>query len=571
MKRWQSGHEIDNVFGAKRSCFVHVLCMFSSFTSSEGRFTCEATMESEMQVQVEIGDTRRVFFMAPPKTVDELNNAITSNIPKMRFLTFGILYENDEGEYVVLNNDAISLRIAISTSKLIVGTDIQRLKLRVFEGSSPSVKAKPVERAEPSSQSSSTEGRPSARVSLNRDILNYVDGGGQDSTTTTEIIETRTNQHEKSSLCSERTPLERYIIKTEERIEQKRSQIQQLREKVHETEMKLERVKSDPRDGNICRNCHLRLGHSARTCVYGKCSSVFKCGEEKFHPGELNVKEMRCEIKRHQSELNRLFEELESKKSAVERMKDKVQNRIESDLFEVNKAAYLVNGTKHWSLLRKHVYLVEEYCKKNFRGKIPGKQDIRNILEKALTDNNSGSLAFSRSKQGGSRKRENPAKPSLERYGVEFPSSKHACNSSSDGAISSQILYTAPRNKGEEAEQLAMVIRESLREQSTSENSVNTSYSYDFLPPPHPAVFPSGVHFPVAVGAMGQSLTSKYSMQYPPDPCNTCTATCTTSTNSTKTVEFNRSISTKQESSDACEYEAASLLLNLSGTRHSGN
>ena len=101
-------------------------------------------------------------------------------------------------------------------------------------------------------------------------------------------METRTNHHEKSSLYSERTPLARYMIKTEERIEQRRSQIQQLREKVHETEMKLERVKSDPRDGNICRNCHLRLGHSARTCVYGKCSS------EKFHPGELNVKEMRC-------------------------------------------------------------------------------------------------------------------------------------------------------------------------------------------------------------------------------------------------------------------------------------
>lgn len=60
-------------------------------------------------------------------------------------------------------------------------------------------------------------------------------------------------------------------------------------------------------------------------------------------------------------------------------------------------------------------------------------------------------------------------------------------------------------------------------------------------------------------------------MQYPPDPYNTCTATCPTSTNSTKTEEFNWSISTKQESSDACEYEAASLLLNLSGTRHRGN
>ena len=31
MKRLRSSHEIDNVFGAKRSCFVHVLCMFTSF------------------------------------------------------------------------------------------------------------------------------------------------------------------------------------------------------------------------------------------------------------------------------------------------------------------------------------------------------------------------------------------------------------------------------------------------------------------------------------------------------------------------------------------------------------
>ena len=176
--------------------------------------------------------------------------------------------------------------------------------------------------------------------------------------------------------------------------------------------------------------------------------------------------------------------------------------------------------------------------------------DIENILEKALTDNNSGSLAFSRSKQSGSRKRENPGKPSLERYGIEFPRSKHVCSSSSDGAISSQILYTAPRSKGEQAEQLAMVIWESLWDQSTSENSVNRSYSYD-LSPSQPAVFPSDINFSEAVGAMGHPPTSMYSMQYPPDPYSTFTATCTRSTKSTETEEFNQSISTKQESSDA--------------------
>ena len=34
MKRLRSCHEIDNVFGAIRSCFVHVLCMFTRFARS---------------------------------------------------------------------------------------------------------------------------------------------------------------------------------------------------------------------------------------------------------------------------------------------------------------------------------------------------------------------------------------------------------------------------------------------------------------------------------------------------------------------------------------------------------
>ena len=34
MKCLRSSHEIDNVSGARRSCFVHVLCMFTSFARS---------------------------------------------------------------------------------------------------------------------------------------------------------------------------------------------------------------------------------------------------------------------------------------------------------------------------------------------------------------------------------------------------------------------------------------------------------------------------------------------------------------------------------------------------------
>jgi len=212
MKRWQSGHKIVT-FLAQNGHVLLMCCACFQVShpvkaGSRAKQPCSPKCKYKSKSVITEG-----FSSYIRQTVDELNNAITNNIPKMRFLTFGILYENDEGEYVVLNNDPISLRIAISTSKLIVGTDIQQLKVRVFVGSSPSLKAKPVERADPSSQSSSTEGRPSVQVSLNSDILNYIDDGEQDSTTTTEIIETHPNHHEKISLYNQRTRLERYIIK----------------------------------------------------------------------------------------------------------------------------------------------------------------------------------------------------------------------------------------------------------------------------------------------------------------------------------------------------------------------
>ena len=433
------------------------------------------------------------------------------------------------------------------------------------------MKAKPVERID---LSSSTSDHPKARASLKRDFLSR-DYEKQVARKTEEIM---TASSEKTS-----TPLERYIIRTEEIIQQKRSAIQQLRDKIHKTEEKLERVKSDLRDRKIYRNCHLRLGHSFRTCDYGKCASVYRCGEEKFHPGEqiihtqLNIKEMRGQMKKNQSDLNKLVEELDSKKRAVETVKDEVSNRIESDLFHANKTEYMVNGNKNWSLLRKHVYLVEEYCKKNFGGKIPGKQDIKSILEKALVDNYSRGFSFYRSKQSGSCKRENPAKPLLERHDIEFPStlkrhdiefpcSKHACNSSSTEKLPSQILYTAPKSKGDEAEQLAMVIRESLRQQSfETQDSVKgcINPAYDLSPPPQPPVSFPGFNHPVGTDAMCYPPMSLYSMQYnrvsADYPHRTCTVTCTSSTASTKTAEYTSSA--KEESSDV---EAASLLLSLS-------
>ena len=42
--------------------------------------------------------------MNPPRSVEDLKNYILREIPKTHFMDFGLLYENDEREYVVLND-----------------------------------------------------------------------------------------------------------------------------------------------------------------------------------------------------------------------------------------------------------------------------------------------------------------------------------------------------------------------------------------------------------------------------------------------------------------------------------
>ena len=55
--------EIDNVFGAVRTCFDHVLSKFSGFSWERILFLNSACVNMVMQIQVQIGDTRRVFFL----------------------------------------------------------------------------------------------------------------------------------------------------------------------------------------------------------------------------------------------------------------------------------------------------------------------------------------------------------------------------------------------------------------------------------------------------------------------------------------------------------------------------
>ena len=111
-----------------------------------------------------------------------------------------------------------------------------------------------------------------------------------------EEEEMRQEFSEENVSCSGLMPYQRYIKKIDDDIKQKRSALLAIERKEQDVQYKLLRVKSNPSDGNMCRNCHMRLGHTAHNCDYEKCILVLRCGEEKLHSGEIDSRGNRVTI-----------------------------------------------------------------------------------------------------------------------------------------------------------------------------------------------------------------------------------------------------------------------------------
>lgn len=169
--------------------------------------------------------------------------------------------------------------------------------------------------------------------------------------------------------------------KVESDAKKKKSELRKLEVEEKEISRRLLKVQSCPSDGNMCRNCHLRLGHTARNCSYGKCMSVFNCGEEKLHPGELNNRGRRIAINKLSSEILKMERETQLKRETARKINQSLSQQIEQTILEENSSAYNTDeGLQNWSLLHKHMHNVENHCKINSEMKLPPVHKISNIL-----------------------------------------------------------------------------------------------------------------------------------------------------------------------------------------------
>ena len=106
--------------------------------------------------------------------------------------------------------------------------------------------------------------------------------------------------------------------------------------------------------GNMCINCHLQLGHTARNCEFDKCQSVFKCGKEKLHAGEIDRRGTRCTKSKLKGQIAKMEQDLINKEQYLNKLNESLPNRIEHGLMEENANRYFKRRVKKCCLLRKH-------------------------------------------------------------------------------------------------------------------------------------------------------------------------------------------------------------------------
>ena len=92
-------HEIDNVFGAVRTCFDHVLSKFSGFSWERILSLQVSIWWCKFNFKLEI--LEEFFWWIRLGVLRILKNYILPEIPKTRSMDFGLLYKNDKRENLV--------------------------------------------------------------------------------------------------------------------------------------------------------------------------------------------------------------------------------------------------------------------------------------------------------------------------------------------------------------------------------------------------------------------------------------------------------------------------------------
>ena len=213
-----------------------------------------------------------------------------------------------------------------------------------------------------------------ARSKLSSRFLDGIDDEDEDE----EYYDRLDSTQDIPATVTSLSPLERYMKKLEENKRDQELKVANLKNELRTVDEKLQQAKSKHEfvQGNVCGNCHVRLGHKAKKCELDQCMNVYDCGIEKFHPRQTNRSKLRQGIQKAETKLKKLKQEVQNRQSSIESLKKSLVNQVEPRLLAEHASDYYVGGLRNSSLLRQHVHIIESCRKRNFNVKIPQKQNV---------------------------------------------------------------------------------------------------------------------------------------------------------------------------------------------------
>ena len=263
-------------------------------------------------------------------------------------------------------------------------------------------------------------------------------------------------------------PLERHVKRYEEIIQNIDKELTVKKIELKDLDNKLERANMQ-NTGHLstCGNCHLKLGHTRKSCHFSPCKSAFSCGILSKHANQKsNRANINKDVQKLESQLRKAKHDLESATSAVERINNSADKRIEDIVLNEQPHRYSTScGRRNWLILNKDVALLQSKLK----GTLPTRKNVLSLLHSVVNkESQMTHTATSTQTRRDTDHRMAPQKRVLEeQFSIQFPTKRQ------NSAASSNPIFVHSQEKDDF--RLALQLQQAEMESTTENESSSTA------------------------------------------------------------------------------------------------
>ncbi len=236
-------------------------------------------------------------------------------------------------------------------------------------------------------------------------------------------------------------PLERHARKHEETM---RNISEQLKSKTRELECFDEKLSEacQQNGGHLsaCGNCHLKLGHTRKSCSFSPCRTAFSCGIIVKHNDQKSTRaSLTKEVSKLETGLTKARTDMESAKTALKNVNNSSKKIIEDILINEQPNRYITGGRRNWLALNKDVMLLQSKLK----GSLPTRTNVMNLLNSLVRETSQSTSTKTRVSTVVSHDTDHRMAPQkrvlVEEFGINFPTKK-LCSESTQSSKSHLCL-----------------------------------------------------------------------------------------------------------------------------------